>query len=99
MCIRDRIYGHSGTLGTSSVPVSPGYLVYTLDVSTLTTSFVLYTFSIATADQIYLLPSTNYVLVIEFLIDELTAQDIDVGVDASSPTHGGNASTRIYNSS
>jgi hypothetical protein len=84
-----KIYAHSGTFGTSSVPTGSALAVSdNFDVSTLTTSLALTTLNFSGANQISLSPSTDYVLTIEYS----GATQINVGADNSSPTHEGNGS-------
>jgi len=85
-----KIYSHSGTYGVSSVP---GTLLATsdvYDVSTLTTSFQVITFTFSGANKISLSASTNYVVAFEY---SATANPNSVlaGYDSTSPTHSGNS--------
>ena len=87
-----RLYSHSGTYGTSSVP---GTLLATSDafnVSTLTTNFTLATFIFSGSQQYTMSANTKYVIV---LINDNDVVNIDnyiiFGLDATSPTHGGNS--------
>jgi hypothetical protein len=84
-----KLYAHSGTFGTSSVPTGSALATSSaLDVSTTTTSYVLYQLTFSTSYT--MTASTYYVIVIEY-----TAGDgvnfLEIGSDFTSPTHGGNA--------
>lgn len=92
-----KIYAHSGSFGTSSVPTGAALATSeTFDVSTLTGSYALTEFKFEGTDAITLTASTNYVLVIEYTGGSV-GNTLDVGTDTSAPGHGGNAST--YNGS
>lgn len=82
-----RVYAHSGTFGTSSVPT--GSILATSDaiaVSAIATSYTLTTFTFSGAERITLTAATKYVAVLYYAGTSI----IDVGGDSSSPTHGGN---------
>lgn len=87
-----KLYDHSGTYGTSSVPTGAALATSdALDVSTLTTSFVLYELAFTGAQQYTMEINTNYCIVA--VLDSgvvNTTNYITVGIDTSSPTHGGN---------
>lgn len=86
------IYAHSGTFGTSSVPTgSPLATSATVALSSLTTSLALVSFTFSGGGQIALANGTKYVLAIK--VNGLSG-DVNVGLDTSSPTHGGNFSQR-----
>jgi hypothetical protein len=93
-----KIYAHSGTLGSSSIPTGAALATSsTLDVSTLTTSYVLTEFKFTgTSNVITLTNATNYVLAIEYSGGSV-GNTLDVGTDTSAPTAPGNFST--YNGS
>jgi hypothetical protein len=82
------LYAHTGTYGTSSKPTG-GALATSdnIDVSTLTTSLQLITFTFSTP---YLMSATYFCIELEY-----TGGDVDnqvlLGYDNTSPTHGGNA--------
>jgi len=87
-----RLYAHTGTYGTSSVPT--GSILATsdvVDITTLTTfpTFSLITFSFTGAERYALSNSTNYTAVVYFTGGDANNNAM-VGVDGSSPTHGGN---------
>ncbi len=84
-----KLYAHSGTYGTSSVP---GALLATsdnFDVSTLITSWRLEGFTFSGAEQYALVIGTEYVLTIEYSGGN-SSNKVVMGFDSSSPTHGGN---------
>lgn len=91
-----KIYAHTGTYGTSSKPTGdPLATSDAFDISTLPTSFptteeTMALFSFSGAEQIILTPNTYYVITIEY--SGSTASGLNVGIDTSSPTHGGNYS-------
>jgi hypothetical protein len=85
-----KLYSHSGTYGTSSVP---GTLLATsdnFDVSTLTTSYVLTTLHFSGANQYTLVAGTQYVVTIEYSVGDSTNY-IVVEYSATN-IHGGNRS-------
>jgi len=88
-----KIYAHSGTLGTSSIPTGTALATSVpLDVSTLTTGYVLTELKFTQADSITLTSGTDYVVTIEYGGGTI-ANTLDVGRDGSSPTASGNSST------
>lgn len=89
-----KLYAHSGTYGTSSVP---GTLLATsknFDVSTLGTSYALTKIEFDDSEFYTLVSSTQYVISIEYSGGG-ASNYIDVGYDASTPSHGGNAATYV----
>lgn len=87
-----KIYAHSGTFGTSSVPTgSPLATSGAFDISTLTTSFQLITFTFTGANKITLTNGTKYIVTLEFSgYTPSYPNYVWTGIDTSSPTHGGN---------
>lgn len=88
-----KIYAHDGTFGTSSIPT--GTALATSDeygVSNLTTSYQLITFTFSGANKITLTDETKYVVTIEYDNGTYLVDYIRVGLDETSPTHGGNLS-------
>lgn len=85
-----KIYAHSGTFGTSSVPSGAALaLSESFDVSTLTGSYQLVVFNFTGSNQVTLTNATNYVLSIEY--DGGTAGAyVQCGSDGSSAAHSGN---------
>lgn len=91
-----KIYAHSGTFGTSSVPTGAALATSdTIDVSTLTTTILPRTFSFSGANQITVTNTTKYCLSIEYTSDGGGANYISAGTDGSSPSHAGNAYTDL----
>lgn len=85
-----KIYTHSGTFGTSSVPTGAALATSAnFDVSTLTTSMQLIDFTFSGAEQITLTSGTRYVVSMEY---SQPGQNIQVAEDNTSPAHGGNSS-------
>ena len=88
-----KIYAHSGTFGTSSVPTGSALATSgTIDAATLTTTATLTTFTFS--GGIVLTNGTKYVLTIEGSFPG-GANNPGWGADFTSPTHGGNASYEI----
>jgi len=86
-----KLYAHSGTYGTSSVPTGNALAAtQNFDVSTLTGALTLTTFEFS--DSYDLTADTEYVITLEYNGGD-GANYINVGVDASTPTHTGNFST------
>lgn len=93
-----KIYAHSGTFGTSSVPTGSALAVSApIDASTLTTTITLTTFTFSGGNQIDLTNATNYVLTIEGSFPG-GVNNPGWGADFTSPTHGGNTSYLISGS-
>ncbi|MBI5044639.1 MAG: hypothetical protein HZC02_01825 [Candidatus Levybacteria bacterium] len=88
-----KLYTHSGTLGTSSVPTGTALAVSdAFDVSTLTTTATLSDFVFSNYTNWYsMVASTNYVVSIEYSGGD-SSNYVQVGYDNSSPSHGGNYS-------
>lgn len=89
-----KVYAHSGTYGTSSVPTGTALAASAiLDVSTLTTTPTATTIFFSLQNQnITLTNSTNYVVTLEYSAGN-ASNYVNVGIDNSSPTWGGNFST------
>jgi hypothetical protein len=81
------IYSHSGTYGTSSIPGSLMATSIPIDTTTLTSSLTLVDFTFNT--PVKLTNGTKYVVSIEYNGGN-ASNSLEVGVDASSPSHGGN---------
>jgi len=91
-----KLYAHSGVFGTSSVPTGSALATSPpLDISTLTTSYVLTDFLFDGTYQ--MVNTTEYCIVIHLEDDgSLDGSNyINVGYDSSSPTHSGNKSSFI----
>jgi len=85
-----KIYAHTGTFGTSSVPT--GSVLATsdaLDVSTLATSFALTTFTFSGDDKITLTDGTYYCVLLSYSGGD-SSNRLFLAEDYSTPTHGGN---------
>ena len=88
-----KIYDVTGTYGTEAIPSGTALATSgNLDVSTLTGSLVVKTFSFTGANQIELDRDKVYAVTVEYAGGDGT-DNIQVGYDASSPTHGGNYSS------
>jgi len=88
-----KIYAHSGTYGTSSVPT--GSVLATsdaIDASTLSSSYELIEFNFSGGEQITLTNGTYYCVSIEHTGQDPWEGIIYVGGDSTSPTHSGNMS-------
>lgn len=87
-----KIYAHSGTYGTSSVPTGSALATSAnVDVATLTTSSAWVDFAFTGVDAITLSASTNYCIALEFTSTSSNASNcVKVGLDATSPSYGGN---------
>jgi hypothetical protein len=88
-----KIFAHSGTYGTNSVPT--GAALATSDVvsiSSLTTSYQLIDFFFNGVNQISLTNTTQYVLVVYYSGGDIS-NDLYLGTDSSTPSHGGNWAT------
>jgi len=88
-----KLYDHSGTLGTDSIPTGNALATSnTLNVEDrlLTSDIRLINFEFD--DGYTLNASTNYVVTLEYS-DGDTSNYINVGTDITSPAHGGNLST------
>lgn len=85
-----KLYAHSGTYGTSSVPTGTALATSTaIDVATISSTFGSVTF---TFDSTYtLVNTTKYVIAIE--VDTVGSGQVHVGLDSTSPTHSGNRIT------
>lgn len=82
-----KLYAHSGTYGTSSIPTGSALDSVTYAVSSLTTSYQLITFDFSGGYN--LVQGTYYVLAIEYSSGD-ASNNVQVGTDTSSPGHGGN---------
>ena len=87
-----KIYAHSGTFGSSSVPTGTALATSdNFDVATLTTSLALSTLTFSGGNQITLTNGTNYVVTLEYSGGD-SNNYIQLTRDTSSPTHAGNNS-------
>ena len=88
-----KVYAHSGSLGTTSVPTGTALAnSVPFDVSTLTASYALTELKFIGSESITLTNATNYVVTIEYNGGSV-GNTLDVGRDGSSPTATGNSST------
>ena len=88
-----KIYEHSGSYGTTSVPTGDALATsVAFDVSTLTGSYALTELKFINANAITLENGTNYIISIEYSGGSV-GNTLDVGTDTSTPTHDGNFST------
>lgn len=86
-----KLYAHSGTFGSSSVPTGGALATSNnVDVSSLTGTLTLTNFVFSTWYQFT--AGTNYVIAIEYSGGD-ASNYVQVGYDASSPGHAGNKST------
>lgn len=85
-----KIYAHTGTYGTSSVPTGNALATSNaIDVSTLGTSFAWINFTFSGLNQISLSSGNKYVVAVEYTGSSTSR--IIIELDASSPTHSGNS--------
>lgn len=88
-----KIYAHSGTFGTSSVPTGAALATSdNLAVSSLTTTLALTSLQFSGSNNIVLTNTTKYVVALEYSGGGVS-DNIQIGYDGSSPGHGGNYST------
>jgi len=84
------IYAHTGTYGSDGLPTGTALAVSdNFDISTLTTSLALTTFTFSGDNQIQLAASTKYFVVVKAVGD--SSNYLAIGYDASSASHGGTA--------
>ncbi len=92
-----QIYAVSGIQGTNAIPKgNPLAESNSVNISSLTKTYQLTAFTLSIDQQVTLMPSTNYAVVLVGKTGTLTFSDdnyVQVGVDISSPTHEGN---RVY---
>ena len=85
-----RLYALSGSVGTTGIGTgSPLASSAAFDVSTLTTSDALITFTFSSPYA--LSPNTGYVIALEYTTGGDSVNYVIMGIDSSSPTHSGNA--------
>jgi len=87
-----RLYAHSGTFGSSSVPTgAPLATSEPVDISTVGGGYALYNFDFNASEQYTMQTATYYCIVVMQLSGTVDGSNyIGVGMDASSPTHAGN---------
>lgn len=87
-----KLYAHTGTYGTSSIPTGPVLATSkTVDVSTLTGTLTLTAFNFGVGERPVLVDTTNYVIVVEYTAGT-AVNYVNVGTDTSTPSHPGNFS-------
>lgn len=89
-----KLYAHSGTYGTNSIPTGAALATSdNFDVSTLTTSYQLVEFTVTGSEQYEMQSSTKYCIAFQNPTTGTINWDnrILIGVDNSSPTHDGNS--------
>ncbi|MHA2426508.1 MAG: hypothetical protein ACXADB_00510 [Candidatus Hermodarchaeia archaeon] len=86
-----KLYTHSGTFGTSSVPNTWMENSYPIDVSQIQTAWGWYIAGFL--DNSLLVNTTKYVLTFEYDSGGDASNYIEVYYDTTTPTHGGNKST------
>jgi len=85
-----KLYSHSGTYGTSSLPNTLLATSDIIDIATLPTSFGLIIFNFTGAEQYLLVEGTKYCIVIEYSGGSFL-NCLCVGQDYDTATHSGNA--------
>lgn len=89
-----KLYAHDGTYGSSSVPTGSALASSVgFNVSTLTTSYKNYTFAFNATNQYAMAANIHYTIVFGFITSgtEDGNNYPRLGIDSSSPTHGGNS--------
>jgi hypothetical protein len=82
-----KVFAHTGTYGTSSRPTGSDLATSdSADVSSLTTSYQLITYTFSGANQIILSADTKYCI----HLNKQSSTGLIQGYDNSSPSHGGN---------
>ena len=82
-----KLYSHTGTYPTSSLPDTLLATSDAVSITTLTTSSALITFTFSGAERIDL-STTNYVITCEYSGGD-ASNLLQAGYDETSPTHGG----------
>lgn len=84
------IYATTGSLGTTAIPTgSPLATSDAFDVSTLTGSLALITFTFTGANLISITSGTNYAVAFKYSGGD-ASNLVRIGIDSTSPTHAGN---------
>lgn len=87
------VYAHTGTYGTSSKPTgSPLATSNVINISSVTTDYLLYTFNFSGQNRITLSADTKYVVVLKYA-GSGGVNPLLVGTDSSPTTHSGNRSS------
>jgi hypothetical protein len=85
-----RLYALTGTPGTDATPTGAALATSdNFDVTTLTGSYALITFSFSGANRVTLTNGTNYCIACYFTGGN-ASNYVRIGIDLSSPTHAGN---------
>ena len=86
-----QLYNHTGTFGASSKPIGSSIATsQSFDVSTLTNSYQLVTFTFVGANRVSLVAGNHYVIVLYF--NSGSPASITMGFDSTAPTAPGNRS-------
>jgi hypothetical protein len=88
-----KIYAHSGTYGTNSIATGAALATSdNVDITTVTGSYQLITFTFTGANRIVLANGTKYFATFEYTNGD-SSNGTTIGGDTSSPAHGGNAAS------
>jgi len=83
-----KIYNYTGTPGSTAKPTGAALATSdAFDSSTLTTSYVVRTFTFSGANRIELTPGTSYILALEYIA---SAEYVVLGYDYTAPSFEGN---------
>jgi hypothetical protein len=85
-----KLYSHTGTFGSTGVPSTLLATSDAIDISTLSTSFALVTFTFTGAEKYAMVNGTNYFIVFDASAAGDGSNHVSVGVDTTSSTHAGN---------
>lgn len=84
------VYAHTGTFGSNGKPTGSALATSgNFDISTLTTSYALTTFTFTGANNITLVNGTKYFIVLEYSGGDVS-NHLVIGCDDTTLTHGGN---------
>lgn len=84
------LYAHTNTFGSNGIPTGAALATSdNFDVSTLTSSYGLVTFTFSGLNKYAFSASTNYFISFEYSGGDLNNR-VDIGTDTTSPTHEGN---------
>lgn len=87
-----KLYDHTGTYGSGGKPTGAALATSdAIDVSTISTTFALVTFTFSGANRVTLVDGTYYCIAFESNNGTGLSLGITIGSDASSPTYDGNA--------
>ncbi len=88
--ITAKVYAVTGTPGTNAVPTGSALATSdAVDISTLSASYTVITFSFSGAEQIELSSATWYAVAVRYA-EGNSVNRLNVGTDTSDPAHGGN---------